>query len=259
MAIYNQIGQTYNTTRHADTRIVQKLMLELNIDAPATILDIGAGTGNYSYELANIGYRVIALEPSEVMRTQGKQHRNVIWKEGVAESLPLEDKSVDGIICTLASHHFQNLTLCFSEMKRVLKENGRIVIFTLDPRMCAADCWLLDYFKPLLKDAYKIHPPVEVLSQLVEDQITRPVKIKAYPLPYDLVDQFFFAGWRKPELYLNRDFQEGTSPLAKGRKEVVYECLNKLNTDLENGDWHKKYGTILKLTDYECGHFFLIV
>ena len=80
MAIYNQIGKTYNTTRRADTRIVQRLILELDVDAPATILDIGAGTGNYSYELAKIGYRVIALEPSEVMRTQGKQHRNVIWK-----------------------------------------------------------------------------------------------------------------------------------------------------------------------------------
>ncbi|AWE07768.1 class I SAM-dependent methyltransferase [Lysinibacillus sp. 2017] len=259
MAIYNQIGKTYNTTRRADTRIVQRLIRELDVDAPATILDIGAGTGNYSYELANIGYRVIALEPSEVMRTQGKQHRNVIWKEGVAESLPLEDKSVDGIICTLASHHFKNLSLCFSEMKRVLKENGRIVIFTLDPRMCATGCWLLDYFKPLLEDAYKIHPPIKVLSQLVEAQITQPVKIKAYPLPYDLVDQFFFSGWRKPELYFNKDFHEGTSPLAKGRKEVVCECLNRLNTDLENGDWHEKYGDILKLTEYECGHFFLIV
>ena len=259
MAIYNKIGKTYNTTRRADTRIVQRLILELDVDAPATILDIGAGTGNYSYELAKIGYRVIALEPSEVMRTQGKQHRNVIWKEGVAESLPLEDKSVDGVICTLASHHFKNLSLCFSEMKRVLKENGRIVIFTLDPRMCATDCWLLDYFKPLLEDAYKIHPPIKVISQMVEAQITQPVKIKAYPLPYDLVDHFFFSGWRKPELYFNKDFQEGTSPLAKGHKEVVYECLNRLNTDLENGDWYEKYGDILKLTEYECGHFFLII
>jgi SAM-dependent methyltransferase len=157
MTIYNHIGKTYNTTRHADTRIAQRIVQELDINTPATILDIGAGTGNYSYELANMGYRVIAMEPSEVMRTQGKQHRNIIWKEGVAESIPLED------------------------------------------------------------------------------------------------------GWRKPELYLNKDFQEGTSPLAKGRKEVVYECLNRLRTDLENGDWHKKYGDILQLNEYECGHFFLLV
>ncbi|MGM0852724.1 MAG: class I SAM-dependent methyltransferase [Bacillota bacterium] len=75
MPVYNQIGKTYNTT-----------------------IDIGAGTGNYSYELAEEGYNVIALEPSEIMRTQGKQHRNIHWKEGIAERIPLKDTSVDGSV-----------------------------------------------------------------------------------------------------------------------------------------------------------------
>jgi ubiquinone/menaquinone biosynthesis C-methylase UbiE len=158
MPIYNQIGKTYNTTRRADPRITQMILKQLNLESSATILDIGAGTGNYSYELADKGYTVIALEPSEMMMTQGKQHGNMTWKEGVAERIPIEDTSVDGIICTLASHHFQDLSLCFCEMKRVLKENGRIVIFTLDPRLCDAECWLFDYFEPILENAYRIHP-----------------------------------------------------------------------------------------------------
>ncbi|WLR42274.1 class I SAM-dependent methyltransferase [Bacillus carboniphilus] len=259
MTIYNQIGKSYNTTRKADSRITEAIIQELNIHPSATILDIGSGTGNYSYELAKVGYQVIAMEPSEIMRRQGKQHRNITWKEGVAEKIPLEDHSVDGIICTLASHHFQDLPLCFREMKRVLKENGKIVIFTLDPRLCDEDCWLFEYFAPILENAYIFHPPVKDLATLIEQQVMRPVKIKAFPLPHDLVDQFFFAGWRNPKIYLDTNFQKGTSPLAKGKKEVVQDCLNKLNIDLENGSWEKKYGNILSLNEYECGHFFLVV
>mgnify|MGYP005831270271 CR=1 FL=1 len=257
MPLYNQIGKTYNTTRKADPRITKFILQQLNLEHSATILDIGAGTGNYSYELADVGYNVIALEPSEIMRTQGKQHRNIYWKEGVAERIPLKDASVDGIICTLASHHFQELSLCFQEMRRVLKENGKIVIFTLDPRLCEEDCWLFDYFEPVLENAYRIHPPVKEFSQLLKEQIERPVTVVPYPLPYNLVDQFFFTGWRSPERYLDDDFQRGTSPLAKG--EDTMKCLEKLRFDLENGIWFENYKQILILDEYDCGHFFLVV
>ncbi|TCT25456.1 ubiquinone/menaquinone biosynthesis C-methylase UbiE [Melghiribacillus thermohalophilus] len=259
MTLYNDIGRTYNSTRHADSRITHRLVHGIGINPPATILDIGAGTGNYSYQLADMGYRVVALEPSQVMRTQGKKHKNMTWKEGVAESIPLEDQSVNGIICTLASHHFRNLSSSFSEMASVLKEKGKAVIFTLDPRLCPHDCWLLDYFEPLLKDAYTIHPPVKDLVRLAEEKFGRTAEISPFPLPHDLVDLFFFAGWKNPELYLNEFFQKGTSPLAKGQQEMVSECLNRLRNDLENGNWHKKYGEIIHLNEYDCGHFFLLV
>ncbi|KEZ47063.1 class I SAM-dependent methyltransferase [Metabacillus indicus] len=257
MPIYNQIGKTYNTTRKADPRITEILLQELDVKPFSTILDIGAGTGNYSYELAGKGYDVIALEPSEMMRAQAKTHRNLRWKEGFAENIPLEDNSVDGIVCTLASHHFQDLSLSFREMKRVIKGDGKIVIFTLDPRLCHSYCWLFDYFKPILESAYLIHPSLNKLSQLLEQQLERPVKIVDYPLPFDLKDHFFFSAWRKPELYLDRDFQKGTSPLAKG--EDVKVCLDKLKTDLECGSWYEKYKHILELKEYDCGHFFLVV
>lgn len=257
MPIYNQIGKTYNTTRKADPRITQMILRQLKLEPSATILDIGAGTGNYSYELSKEGYRVIALEPSEIMRNQGRQHRNLTWKEGTAEEIPLEDASIDGIICTLASHHFHDLSVSFQEMRRVLKEGGKIVLFTLDPRLCEEECWLFDYFGPVLDGAYRIHPPVKELSQLLEKQTERPVTMVPFPLPYDLTDQFFFTGWRTPELYLDRDFQRGTSPLAKG--EEVNQCLEHLQRDLENGYWHNKYQQVIHLNEYECGHFFLVV
>ncbi|WP_176223918.1 class I SAM-dependent methyltransferase [Thalassobacillus devorans] len=257
--IYNDIGKTYNSTRKADPRITQSIVEELNFKAPATILDIGAGTGNYSCRIAEKGYSIIAMEPSSVMRNQGKEHENLTWKEGIVEDIPVSDNSVDGIVCTLASHHFKDLRLAFREMKRVLKSEGKIIIFTLDPRLCSDDFWILEYFSPILEEAYEVHPPLHTISNLLEEELESAVRVKPFPLPNDLKDQFFFSGWNKPEIYLEERFKNGTSPLAKGDPSSVSSCLNKLKEDLDSGKWHLKHGDLLHQKNCECGHFFLIV
>jgi protein-L-isoaspartate O-methyltransferase len=69
--IYNAIGHGYAKTRAPDHRITSRLIALLDLPAHATVLDVGAGTGKYSRALAEKGYSLIALEPSEVMQAQG--------------------------------------------------------------------------------------------------------------------------------------------------------------------------------------------
>ncbi len=66
--VYNIIGKGYTKYRQADTRIVDLLHSLLNLPSRSIIAAIGAGTGNYSLALANKGYIVKVIEPSEVMR-----------------------------------------------------------------------------------------------------------------------------------------------------------------------------------------------
>jgi hypothetical protein len=54
MTTYNNIGGNYNKTRKADPRITHGIISLLGRPKNA---DIGAGTGNYSYELAKYGYK----------------------------------------------------------------------------------------------------------------------------------------------------------------------------------------------------------
>ena len=54
MARYDSIGIKYNQYRRAEDRIVSALKGLLGLPQDSTIADIGAGTGNYSNELAVI-------------------------------------------------------------------------------------------------------------------------------------------------------------------------------------------------------------
>ena len=77
MTLYDSIGVGYSETRRADPRIVRGLCEALDLPDSATILDVGAGTGKYSRALADRGFTVLAIEPSEVMRAQSIPHRRV--------------------------------------------------------------------------------------------------------------------------------------------------------------------------------------
>jgi ubiquinone/menaquinone biosynthesis C-methylase UbiE len=256
---YNEIGKSYNQTRKADPRIVQGIIRELGLEKPAWLLDLGAGTGNYSYELALAGYNVVALEPSEVMASQGKNHENLQWRQGFAEAIPFPEGYFDGVICVLATHHFQDLQQSLEEMKRVLKENGSAIIFTADPRLCPAEFWYWEYFAAVMQKSYQIHPSAREFQEMLSGGFESPARLTPFPLPYDLQDGFFFSAWRYPERYLDPVFCRGISSLAETPAENLKECQEKLRCDLESGIWQERYGGILGKSECDCGYFFVSV
>ncbi|MFW5985909.1 MAG: class I SAM-dependent methyltransferase [Halanaerobiales bacterium] len=228
MAKYDSIGKSYDTTRKADCRITKKIYNNLDLDSKdSTIVDVGAGTGNYSFEFAKKGFKVIGIEPSEVMIKQGKEHDNLKLIQGKAEELPFEDNSVDGVISILAIHHFSNLNKCLSEMIRIVKKGGSIVILFADPRLCPDDFWLSDYFSQIFRKAKEVYLSVDELKKQFKEVLKTDIKIKKLLIPYDIEDHFFVAGWRRPELYLDEKFRAGVSPLASLSEKTLNPILKR--------------------------------
>lgn len=256
---YDLIGKNYHATRKADYRITKLILDYLKPKEKSTIADIGAGTGNYTLELAKIGLKLLAVEPSEIMIRQGKGHVNIEWLKGKAERIPIEEGSVDGVICILATHHFDDLEKSVIEMNRILKSGGKIVIFTFDPRLCDEKCWFFEYFPNAITEAFQIHPPINQFRNLIERVTKSTVKIINFSLPEDLEDGFFFSGWKRPELYLNKEYCAGISSLAKLPEEELSKYINILKWDLESGKWEAKYGQLLKTDFYDCGYRFVVV
>lgn len=87
------------------------------------VLDLGAGTGKLTTVLLDLGLDVVAVEPSEPMRERIPPRAEVL--EGSAESLPLEDGSVDAVLVGQAFHWF-DADPALAEIARVLRPGGTI-------------------------------------------------------------------------------------------------------------------------------------
>ncbi len=253
--IFDSIGGSYSKTRSADPRIVKHISDFLGPANHRTIVDVGAGTGNYSVALAEQGWSVVAVEPSPVMRSQSKPHPRVTWLAASAESLSLPSGEVDALVCMLALHHFRSMAAAFAEMARVVK-NGPIVLFTFDPRV-GQPFWLAEYFPGMFQTGYHIFPPIEDVKSMLAQATGRMVTDLAFPLPPDLNDVFLAACWRKPELYLQPDIRAGMSAFMLAGKDEVASGLDRLSMDLKNGAWQHTYGQVLTWDSFDAGYRFI--
>ncbi|MBF6328888.1 class I SAM-dependent methyltransferase [Nocardia transvalensis] len=96
----------------------------LGAKAALEAVDLGAGTGKLSAGLADVGARVIAVEPDEAMRAEFARRcpEIPIWG-GSAEAIPLPDGSVDAVLAGQALHWFDQAR-AFPEIARVLRRGG---------------------------------------------------------------------------------------------------------------------------------------
>ena len=71
-AIYDQIGKTYDTTRQADPAIVQQIVRFLDLKPQSRCLDVGCGSGNYTYALQQAGLLMDGVDISAEMLNKAK-------------------------------------------------------------------------------------------------------------------------------------------------------------------------------------------
>ena len=100
----------------------------LRIGPGATVVDLAAGTGKLTRELVPTGAELIAIEPVAGMReVLSRSLPDVLVTDGTAESLPLDDASVDGVVVAQAFHWFDG-PRALAELARVLRPGGRLAV-----------------------------------------------------------------------------------------------------------------------------------
>ena len=92
----------------------------------ARVLDVGAGTGKLTRQLAQRGLDVLAVEPLAGMRDQlARAVPGVPVYPGTAEDIPLPDGSVDAVLAAQA-WHWVDPVRAVPEVARVLVPGGQL-------------------------------------------------------------------------------------------------------------------------------------
>jgi ArsR family transcriptional regulator len=126
----------------------------LRLMPPMVIADLGTGDGSFSLLLAQNATKVIAVDSSakmiEFARDQAHRHhvKNVDYRLGDMEELPIDDRSVDLVFFSQSLHHALHPQHAIAEAARILRPGGRMAILDLakhrfeEAREMYADEWL---------------------------------------------------------------------------------------------------------------------
>ncbi len=131
-AMFDRVAGKYDLTNTVlsgglDTGWRRATRQALGARAGATVLDVAAGTGVSTVELAAGGVTAIACDFSQGMLRAGSG-RPVPFLAGDAMALPLADESVDGVVISFGLRNVADPDAALREFRRVTRPGGTLVV-----------------------------------------------------------------------------------------------------------------------------------
>ena len=139
--MFNNISGKYDFLNHflsmgIDILWRKKAIKMLQKDQPKMILDVATGTGDFAIEALKLNPdKVIGVDISAGMLEHGKKKMKARGYEdkielqmGDSEQLLFEDNKFDAVIVAFGVRNFQDLEKGLTDMKRVLKPGGKVMI-----------------------------------------------------------------------------------------------------------------------------------
>ena len=169
---------------------------------PKVILDVATGTGDFSIEALRLKpQRIIGVDISEGMLDVGRRKMRekkidhiIQLQSGDSENIPFADNFFDAVIVAFGVRNFENLEQGLSEMLRVAKPGGKVVI--------------LEFSRPSkfpMKQLYNVY--FTTILPLIGRWISRdqaayrylPESVQAFPDGNDLIKILSDVGYKNPQ------------------------------------------------------------
>ena len=140
--MFNKIAPYYDFLNRLlslgiDVQWRKKAIGQLAGSQPKIILDVATGTADLALESAKrlSPEKVIGVDISTEMLDIGRSKVKkrglstiIELREGDSENLPFEDNTFDAITVAFGVRNFENLEKGLSEMRRVLKDGGKLIV-----------------------------------------------------------------------------------------------------------------------------------
>jgi ubiquinone/menaquinone biosynthesis C-methylase UbiE len=145
-----------------------------------TVVDVGAGTGKLTRQLAETGARVVAVEPLDAMRELIPAEGIEVLR-GTAEALPLPTSSADVVTAAQAFHWFEAAE-ALGEMHRVLRPGGLLAL--LWNRRDPEDPVQREFMRILSR--HRAHPSLERAPRIEDGGLLGDARLYRFPHTQEL-------------------------------------------------------------------------
>lgn len=111
----------------------RRMMAKINFPPHATVLDLGAGTGDLSREVRRLSERafITAADFTLGMLEAGKEWNSIQRCNADAMHLPFEDNCFDVVVSGFLVRNVESVDQTLAEMARVLKPGGQLLILDM--------------------------------------------------------------------------------------------------------------------------------
>jgi ubiquinone/menaquinone biosynthesis C-methylase UbiE len=132
------------------------------VETQDKILDVACGTGEFERLLLeqNPTQQITGIDISDRMLNIAKEkyqnYPNLEFHQASVHSLSFDSNSFDVVVSANAFHYFDRPQIALTEMKRVLKPSGKLVIldWNKDYPLCRICDWILQVFDPAHQQCY---------------------------------------------------------------------------------------------------------
>jgi len=137
----------------------EKKYLQKHITKNARVLEVGCGDGRSIKDILDITTDIVGIDHDEKAvadaKNNFKDYKSIKILKANAENLPLENKEFDFVICMTTFANFaDSKQKVLSEMKRVLKDDGFIIISVFSE----------DAFEERMKMYNKLNAPIKEIK-----------------------------------------------------------------------------------------------
>jgi demethylmenaquinone methyltransferase/2-methoxy-6-polyprenyl-1,4-benzoquinol methylase len=235
-AMFDDVAKSYDFTNTLlsfgqDLRWRKDVLKAVDPKPGQTILDLAAGTGASSAAFTKPGVKVIAGDFSEGMLAVGrKRHPEIEFVFADATNLQFADNSMDAVTISFGLRNVVDVDKALSEMFRVVKPGGRLVI-----------CEFSSVTNPILRPLYnfylkRILPSFSAFSSKAPEAYGYLAEsILAWPNQIDLAAKVGKAGFEKVgyrnltfgSVAIHVGFKAATKPAAKPKAKPAAKPVSK--------------------------------
>ena len=228
---YGQVAAAYDNSRCIEPAIGVALIHGLRALGARSVLEIGAGTGNYTGALTSSGLSVIALDRSPEMVEIGAHKTSARWILAKVQALPLRTQSLDAIAGVNVLHHLPDLPAALVEFRRVARLG---MVLQAVVRENLETLWYRHYFPAIDDVLLPLHPTLgSVITSIFRAGFSRVAVAKIF---YSgRADLTFEAARSRPHLLFDSSFRTSTSGFRRLESAAVARGLTELERDLDSG------------------------